>query len=450
MLKFLSLREEHPYFVYEGFQVHENKDFLHIEFHFNLSGKYHFYPELKLPISQVNDKDILSDKGIMNIIFQVGMVELISYWKAACPPKVIIKPYQLDKFQVKWWKKLYFNGLGEFFYLNNINTSINDFMQIECKATKKTVKSSIHPNNNTTLIPVGGGKDSIVTLEVMKDSAMESACMIVNPRPASLNSAIIAGFNNEDIIQIKRTIHPQLLELNKNGFLNGHTPFSALLAFISLLTAMLTKRKYILLSNESSANEATVNNSNINHQYSKSFEFEQDFRDYVKKYISKEYEYLSLLRPLSEIQIGKIFSNYNSHFSTFRSCNAGSKTNKWCGECPKCLFTFIILSPFIHPVVLENIFGTNLFENEKLLQTLKELIGVLEVKPFECVGTKEEISTALNLAIKKYYNMESLPPLLHYFVQTSFYQKNIHDISKEIEREHNLDEHLLQLIKRHL
>lgn len=450
MQKFLSLRKEYSFFVYEGFQVHENKDSLDVKFHFNLSGKYHFYPELKLPLRPVNDKDILSDKGIMNMIFQVGMVELISYWKAACPPKVIVKPYQLDEYQLKWWKKLYFNGLGEFFYLNNIHTNMDDFMHIECKAAKKTVRPNIRPYENTTLIPVGGGKDSVVTLEILKNSGMNNACIIVNPRPASLNSAIIAGFSSKDIIQIKRTIHPQLLELNKEGFLNGHTPFSALLAFVSLLVAMLTKRKYILLSNESSANEATVNNSNINHQYSKSFEFEQDFRAYVRKYISSHYEYLSLLRPLSEIQIAKIFSTYKNHFSTFRSCNAGSKNNKWCGECPKCLFTFIILSPFLHPVVLENIFGKNIFGNENLLDTLKELIGVSEVKPFECVGTKEEIATALNLAIKRYYNMESLPLLLRYFVQTSFYQENVCDVLGEIESEHNLDEHLLQLLKSHL
>ena len=67
-----------------------------------------------------------------------------------------------------------------------------------------------------------------------------------------------------------------MLQLNSEGYINGHTPFSAIVAFSSVLTAALNGQKYITLSNENSANESTVKDSKVNHQYSKSYEFELD------------------------------------------------------------------------------------------------------------------------------------------------------------------------------
>jgi hypothetical protein len=91
----------------------------------------------------------------------------------------------------------------------------------------------------------------------------------------------------------------------------------------------------------------------------------------------------------------------------------GSKSNTWCGQCPKCLFAFIILSPFISPKKLVGIFGKNLFEKESLLPDFKELIGESATKPFECVGTIDEINLALSETIKRYN--PPLPYLLNYY-----------------------------------
>ncbi len=168
-----------------------------------------------------------------------------------------------------------------------------------------------------------------------------------------------------------------------------------MLAFYTLLAACLSGRRYIALSNESSANEPTVQGSDVNHQYSKSVSFESDFRDYVKRQLSDRLSYYSFLRPLSELQIARLFAGHQAYFPVFRSCNAGSKTDSWCGNCPKCLFAFIILSPFIAPETLNGIFGKNLLADANLLPVLKELCGESEVKPFECVGTREEVCMAL-------------------------------------------------------
>ena len=173
----------------------------------------------------------------------------------------------------------------------------------EYKSEEKNYRIS---NLNGTLIPIGGGKDSCVTAEILKKEKDDNLCLIIGGKEPSIKCAEIAGYKDK-IVYVKRTIDNNLLELNKNGYLNGHTPFSSMLAFLSYLVAYLTGKKYVALSNESSANETNIKGENINHQYSKSFEFEQDFREYANKYLKADVEYFSMLRPINELQIAKIF-----------------------------------------------------------------------------------------------------------------------------------------------
>ena len=139
-----------------------------------------------------------------------------------------------------------------------------------------------------------------------------------------------------------------------------------MLAFASYFVAYLTGKKYIAISNELSSNESNVRGEKINHQYSKSFEFEEDFRWYVNNYLEDQVEYFSMLRPLNELQVAKIFSQMKKYHKIFRSCNRGSKENpwNWCCNCPKCLFVFIILSPFLYKKKLVKIFKKDLYENK--------------------------------------------------------------------------------------
>ena len=188
-----------------------------------------------------------------------------------------------------------------------------------------------------------------------------------------------------------------MLKMNAEGYLNGHTPFSALLAFYSLLVAFASGSSFIALSNESSANEPTVPDTEINHQYSKSLAFENDFRRYVKSYINPDIQYFSFLRPLNELQIAMLFSKLDEDFRTaFKSCNVGSKTDSWCGKCPKCLFTWLAMSPFINRKNLTSVFGKDLLKDVALKPILDELDGETEVKPFECVGTVGEVRACVN------------------------------------------------------
>lgn len=411
--KYNTLRSTHQcfYFHSTSCQWHSATE-LHISYHFSIDDTHHFYPSqlIQLP-TQYAQAIHLSEQAIHTLAFQLGMVELISYWKAACPQQLVIKEYALSDPQKEWWKKLYFQGLGEFFYTNGIAASMDNFMHISCAATQPWPQlPTTAYNSSRVIVPVGGGKDSIVSLELLKTLPQHTVVpLIVNPRPASLHSVANAGLDMQQGIIIKRSIHPHLLQLNKEGYLNGHTPFSAMLAFACLLAAQLIQAPYIALSNESSANEATVPGTNINHQYSKSYEFEADFRQYYQSYLNSSSAYFSFLRPISELQIAALFSQYNWQHAHFRSCNVGSKTDSWCCHCPKCLFTYLMLSPFLPKSSADSIFGKALLNEETMRHHLNELRGLADIKPFECVGTVEEVNTALAHAHSSYKHELLMP-----------------------------------------
>jgi len=452
--KYSTLRNEYPVFSYEDYTITLEDNELVIRFSFNLNQQYFFYPETRIPILE-HISDIFFRNGgkiddLKIFAFNIGMIELISYWKAACSPMVIVKPHALTKEQINWWKKIYFNGLGEFFYLNGIDSpDPESFMEIRAEGMP-IMAPDFKLDESAVLVPIGGGKDSVVTLELLRQTNIDCLPLIMNPRGATIGCIEAAGFTLDSIFRIKRTIHPQLLDLNAKGFLNGHTPFSAMLGFNTILASVLSGRRNIALSNESSANEATVEGSSINHQYSKSFEFEQDFRSYVQRYISPKPNYFSFLRPLSELQIAALFSRFETYHNVFRSCNVGSKTDSWCGNCPKCLFTFTILSPYLGEERLTQIFGKDLFQDLSLTPYLRQLTGMDNVKPFECVGTVDEVNASLQQTIA-INPADTLSSLLQYYRQSPSYQP-IHQtqfaaLLEEFIPEHNLEPQYVHIIK---
>ncbi len=402
--KFLQLREKYPSFSYNGWQLTRENDEIKIAFDFSIDGLCDFHPSTRIPVKELDIANDYNSEIAEKIVFNLGMVELISYWKCACPKIVNVKCGYLSEKDIKWYKKLYFGGLSEFFYINGIETDEESFMEIK---VNEELEHHIHPqaynSNGINLIPVGGGKDSCVTASLLKDFKDKNMFFTVNDQKARTDTVLAAGYNEKDIVRTYRTIDENLLKLNSEGFLNGHTPFSAIVAFLSLYCAYLVGGKYIVLSNESSANETNIEGVNVNHQYSKSYEFEEDFTAYVQKNIFgyDGIEYFSLLRPFSELQIAKMFASLTQYHETFRSCNRGSKKNVWCGKCAKCLFVFTILSPFIEYDKLVSIFGNDMLDDPDCTADFDGLAGITDLKPFECVGTKSEFNFALMSLCKK-------------------------------------------------
>ena len=406
---FIELREKYPVFTYHHFDFSiDEKGVVSISFDFRLGDDIRFTPKMKLKPGK-HAMTSFNEEDLRGIVFHIGMIELISYWKSACAPTIHIRQHSLSPAQQAWWKKLYWKGLGEFFYQNTLTTNCEDFVHFTFEQEALPIETFHYvptPKSHRVIVPIGGGKDSVVTLEALS-AQQEVIPFIINPRGATLDCARIANFpNEEDIVILEREIDPQLLTLNKQGFLNGHTPFSAMLAFYTLLVSYVTNTHEIALSNESSANEPTIPGTEINHQYSKSLEFEEDFRRYVRENMQEIAHYYSYLRPYSELEIAEMFALHPKYFPVFRSCNAGSKENRWCCECPKCLFTAIILAPFVSEEQLLSIFGEDLLDKPSLEQYFDELTGIAAVKPFECVGTLEEVNKAIQMVQEKYAGKE--------------------------------------------
>lgn len=417
-LQFIKYRELYKEFYFNKYLIKEDNDSIYLEYEFEIPNLTKFNPSIKILKKSHVFKNI-NTKYVKNLVFHIGLIELISYWKCTCSPKIIIKCGFLNNEQIEWWKKIYFYGLSELFYTNNIKTNIQDFVTIEC--TNKNTNIEYEPIKDEYygyIVPIGGGKDSVVTLETLELDKKNDYCLIINPKSVTLKCANLAGFEDKNIIEIYRNIDSKLIDLNKNGFINGHTPFSAMLAFLSYFIAYVMSKKYIALSNESSANESNVVGKKINHQYSKSFEFECDFEKYSNKFLKMPVKYFSFLRPLNELQIAKIFSKHEKYHNIFKSCNVGSKEKewKWCCNCAKCLFAYIILSPYLYKDKLVDIFEIDLFKKDDLLKTFIELTGNGDTKPFDCVGTFEEVNFAISKTI---HNLEGqniqLPYLLKYY-----------------------------------
>lgn len=413
-----KLRKEYPDFKYNYYQIKETESNIVIKFGFEIVGLEKFEPQITIEKKEFNFKNLTSKKT-QRLVFFLGMVEAISYFKATCSPNFYIACGSLTEKQKAWFSKLYYLGLGEFRYRNNIDIEQKDFVSFISKGNieEENLKEDIKIEKGI-IIPIGGGKDSNVTMELLKDYKEDTLCFRIGTKEIPLECAKIAGFSRDKVIEIERTIDKNLLKLNEEGYLNGHTPFSAIVAFLSYLVAFLLEKKYIALSNEDSANQSNVVGEKINHQYSKTFEFEKDFREFVKENIDTDIEYFSMLRPITELQIAMLFSRLKPYHKVFKSCNVGSKKEpwKWCCNCPKCLFVYTILSPFLYKEELIDVFGEDLFEKESLRKTFLELCGFEKTKPFECVGTYEEVRYAISKTIKNLEAQnEELPLLLKYY-----------------------------------
>lgn len=442
---FEQLRKTYPTFVYDDFYVSDLVDKYFIRYVYRLND-YVFKPEVIILKKNINNLNI--DPDFLNyLFFTFGIVNAINYYKLTCSKNFNINCGYLNDEQKEFFKHLFYNGLGEYFYINKINLIYDDFLNINTLSGEKT-NFSFHNSYQGNLIPVGGGKDSIVTLELLKDYKESNIIFMLErnlypPNKAAYDSVKIAGYNNDKINVFSLTLDPLMLKLNNEGFLNGHIPFSSCLAFAAYIIAYLTNKKYIVLSNEDSASEGNVKGTNINHQYSKSDEFETNFRNYSNKYLCPYIEYFSLLRPWNEYRIVQEFIKYPQYLESFRSCNQGVKTNVWCGNCAKCLYVYIMLYLYIDKEKLKEIFNKDMLNDITLKDMFLGLVSDKHDKPFECVGSKEEINYVISLIIK---NEQKLPLLLQYYKDNLYNSNKVYNVENHFNINHFIPNIYIKLL----
>ncbi|MCP4701656.1 MAG: endonuclease domain-containing protein [Gammaproteobacteria bacterium] len=370
-------------------------------FHYAFDNTHSFteqivFPGAKLPLDPRRRADL------HRVLRQLHLVAGISYYKAAVPPRILVETGALTENTAAFMEELYLHGLGEFAWRNGLDLAgrvrfpFSEAERLETGKRRRTEK---------IIVPVGGGKDSVVSIEVLKAAGKAVTLFSVGSPPAIREVAAQAGLPH---ICVTRRLDPRLFELNARGALNGHVPISAIIAFILAAAAVLYNFDTAVMSNERSANTGNMKRGDfeINHQYSKSLAFERQ--------VSKQFEsllpgfrYFSLLRPLSELDIARLFSRSQKYHAVFSSCNANYKIHqsaqhegKWCLQCPKCRFVFLSLAPFLTKQRLLAIFGKNLLDDATQQAGFDALIGRGSHKPFECVGEIEESLAAFFLIAK--------------------------------------------------
>src|SRR5215475_1152595 len=412
MTRLEELREKYHIFRYERFQIEETSSRITARFHFSIPPDIAFSPEVHFePVS--DGWSSVPEEFLNNAVFHLGLIEAFSYWKATASPTIEVAAGPMSGDQILWWEDLLIHGMGEYFYRNDIDFTPENFVKIVPAGGTAAPAAYNGTLAQRSLLTIGGGRDSALAAGLLRDSGHSFTCMMLNPSSAALK--IANHITTVDSVVIRRTICPELLELNRRGFLNGHTPFSAYLAFLGSACLLLYGYSNVIVANERSSDEGNVRyrDRDINHQYSKSFRFERLFDEYLSKYLVTQARYFSFVRPLYELQIGKVFSNFPALFDLFKSCNR-NRSDSWCGRCPKCLSVFLTMYPYVPRSALTKIFGTDLFYLQENIPILRELAG-LEIKPFECVGTTAELTSGLALSIAKAQASGGpLPPVLAY------------------------------------
>jgi hypothetical protein len=406
-----ELRRRYPVFRYERFEIEKSPAQVTARFLFSIPPDIAFTPEVHFEAVPEGWNSV-PDDSLHNAVFHLGLIEAFSYWKATASPTIEVLAGSMTGAQVDWWEDLLLNGMGEYFYRNDIDFTAKDFVHIVARGETRWARySGALPSRS--LLTIGGGRDSALAGALLRDSGHAMACMMLNPSSAARNVA--ARLPLAAPLIIRRAIRPELLDLNRRGFLNGHTPFSAYLAFLGAVCQLLFRYANVIVANERSSDEGNVRyrEKEINHQYSKSFRFERLFDEYLRLHLASDAHYFSYVRPLYELQIGRLFSSFPEFFDLFKSCNR-NRSDSWCGQCPKCLSVYLTMYPFAPRSRLMKIFGGDLFSRDENIPILRELAG-FDVKPFECVATTAEIVAALALAVEKVRVCgDVLPPVLQW------------------------------------
>ncbi len=341
------------------------------------------------------------DKAFQQLFFIAG----VSYYKAYLAPDIVIKKGQIDQRMADFYSKTYQRGLGEFFYLNQLDPRTPVTFPVNAEQPLSPTPAL---ESDGILIGLGGGKDSLVSVELFKRANANIATWSLNHRPQLTPLVERVGLTH---FFVERQWDPSLVKHNAEGAFNGHIPISAVFAACGVVVTMLTGRQDVTVSNELSANEPTLHYDGVavNHQYSKSAEFEADFQGLISHVFTNGPRYYSFLRPLSELRIAELFCRSDSlkHYGgVFSSCNRAYVHSSdhifWDGTCPKCAFFFLVMAPFAELEQITSIFdGKYLLHEPELQQTYRQLLGIAGDKPLDCVGEIKESRTAMRLAQEK-------------------------------------------------
>ena len=387
-------------FVFRGY--HFDKESKTLKLNYSFDEELKFTEEFRFDFPFITYNTEALDRACQTLFFLAG----VSYYKAYRTDNIRIDHGKLDKAGAAFFAEVYQRGLGEYFYVNKLDPQTEIPFVANAPDLRPIHIESGGSVNRGAIIGLGGGKDSLVTVELLRSQPHIATWSLGHRKQME---PLVRAIDLPHL-WVERTIDPLIIELNNQDALNGHIPISAIFSAVGTIVAILSGHRDNVVSNENSSNEPTLhyNGEDINHQYSKSLDYEVLYQKYLDHLFGEGSRYYSFLRPFSEIRIAQMFSElgYEKYKHVFSSCNRAyvQSSNKmsWCGQCSKCAFVFLALTPFIERRELEKLWHKNLLLDPTLVTTYENLLGIDGEKPLDCVGEIKESREAMRLAQEQY------------------------------------------------
>jgi UDP-N-acetyl-alpha-D-muramoyl-L-alanyl-L-glutamate epimerase len=350
------------------------------------------------------NKNLTTQPALLNLM---AALLGVSYYKAAASSDITVE-VPLGPAARAAVVACYTEGLGEFLFRNALPypPELNWHWSNAAPAQPLNQFASHQPASNHAIMAFGGGKDSHAAMALMNEADLtyEPVSIILDAKVGERLTHMIG----EPLTFIHRQISPEIIRLarEKQGY-NGHVPITAINSAILSTYAALQGAGAVIFANERGASKPTIMHHGhaINHQYSKSIAFEGLMRAALAECVGESPQWFSLLRPFSELWIAhEVATKAKPAHDKFTSCNrnfvfAGTKVlaegERWCGTCPKCVFTAAIFAPHCDAQEMERIFGKDILGNETNVQMARDLAGLGDMKPWECVGDVEDTAAAL-------------------------------------------------------
>lgn len=379
-------------FIFKNYSFDDTTKDLTLKY--SLDDKVFFEEKYKFDFEFVN----YNKKALDFALRQLFLIAGVSYYKTYLPKKIIIEGFSISKNASEFYSRVYQRGLGEFFYVNNLDPQT----KIAFPFDENLIDEVTETDGEGYLCAVGGGKDSLVSIDMLAKSGAKISTWSLNHKQQLEPLVNRIGCQH---FYVDREWDSKLSnkDLLPESF-GGHVPISAIFASAGVIVAILAGKKDVVMSNERSADEPTLNYKgiDINHQYSKSSDFEKIFQTQLKNNFGNNIRYYSLLRPLSELRISKYFCDnlIDKYIDVFSSCNSAFRHGEnhlfWDKTCAKCAFIYLMFANFTSVDNLHKIFEKNLIKQPGLKTIYDELLGILNAKPLECVGEVEESRWAMD------------------------------------------------------
>lgn len=394
----MSYQSPYQAFIFENYSFDTSTGV--VEFHYSFDGQRHFRERLVIrqPADPVN-KAVL-DRALQLSFYLAG----ISYYKTFPTKKAIFKTTQPDSGQAAFLQTVYTKGLSQFLFENDL--SLDDVVQFEGAGSNK---KPVSYQGSGIIALQSGGKDSLLLATLLDEKNISYMPWYIS---SGESYPVLLDELSFPLQTVRREIdRAALQQAAADGGLNGHVPVTYIVLSYAVIEAILSGKNTVLsaIGTEGEEPHEFIEDMPVNHQWSKTWEAEQLFTDYVWQYIAPEMRVGSPLRGFSELRIAELFVEkcWEKYGHSFSSCNRANYQQgtdntqlKWCGECPKCANSYLLFAPFVEPEELQALFGgQDLFAKPNLLETFKGLLGLDGVmKPFECVGETEELRLAYHMA----------------------------------------------------